>query len=198
MISKLETQIKQLKESKVEIEEYDTTVGRVVTIERELNTIKQDDSIKNIINDLTKKLNDQTKTQNNINERFSKDFQASSEWQRKADISMNSLNKLNQEIRDKFDKLNMKISYISDNKLDKFDFEQIEEKVFKMEGEMHKVSNDLKKYDFTKDIAKLKENISNAQLNAENLHNEHGLIISQIQQQFKFFTKMKMFEDFSA
>jgi len=56
MISKLETQIKQLKESKVEIEEYDTTVGRVVTLERELNTIKQDDSIKNILNDLTKKI----------------------------------------------------------------------------------------------------------------------------------------------
>eukprot|EP00801_Mesodinium_rubrum_P001818 Mrub_01818.p1 GENE.Mrub_01818~~Mrub_01818.p1 ORF type:complete len:619 (+),score=148.87 Mrub_01818:149-1858(+) len=197
VISKLEAQIKQLKDSKVDLEEYETTVSRIVNIEKDLNQIKQDDSIKNMINDLSKKFADQSKSQSNINERFSKDFQNSHEWQRKTDLSLTSLNKSNQEFKDKFDKLNLNIRYISDNKLDKFDFEKIEEKVFKMEGEMHKVSNDLKKYDFTKDITKLKEQIALNQNNSENTHNENRNHLNNIQQQFKLFTKIKMFDDFS-
>lgn len=109
VISKLEAQIKQLKDSKVDLEEYETTVARIVNIEKDLNQIKQDDSIKNMINDLSKKFADQSKSQSNINERFSKDFQNSHEWQRKTDLSLTSLNKSNQEFKDKFDKLNLNI-----------------------------------------------------------------------------------------
>lgn len=62
---------------------------------------------------------------------------------------------------------------------------------------MHKVSNDLKKYDFTKDITKLKEQIALNQNNSENTHNENRNHLNNIQQQFKLFTKIKMFDDFS-
>lgn len=62
---------------------------------------------------------------------------------------------------------------------------------------MHKVQNDLKKYDFTKDISKMKDLITSQQNNSENLQNENRNNIKQIQNQFKLFTKMKMFDDFS-
>lgn len=137
--------MKTLKQTKVEIEDYEITLSKLVTIEIELNQIKNDATLKNFVFDLDKKFTESTKSQGGINERFSKDFKSINEFQKIFENKLNNMDKSNTEIKDKIEKFNVNLRYISDNKLDKFDFEKIEEKVFKMEGEMHKVSSDLKK-----------------------------------------------------
>jgi len=70
--------------------------------------------------------------------------------------------------------------------------------MFKVEGEMHKVSGDLKKYDnYAKEISKLKDSLAIIQGNSENRSSELEGKYEDLKNQFTNFTKLKMFNDFS-
>jgi len=198
IIANLEDQVKILKKTKVETEDYETTLSKLTTLEVELNKLKNDVTLKNFVNDLDKKLSSNIKTQNEVNEKFKKDFKSINEFKVDFENKFKLIDKSNTELKDKVEKFNLNLRYLSDNKLDKFDFEKIEEKMFKVEGEMHKVASDLKKYDnYAKEINKLRESLAIVQGNSENRSTELDDKFEDLKKQFSNFTKLKIFNDFS-
>jgi len=106
IIALLEDQVKILKQTKVEIEDYETTLSKIVTLEMELNQLKNDLTLKNKVNELDLRLTEINKSQNEINNKFIKDFQNIEEFNKNLENKLIKIEKTNSETKDKVEKFN--------------------------------------------------------------------------------------------
>merc|ERR1712110_313049 len=101
IIAHLEDQVKILKQTKVEVEDYETTLSKIVTLEIELNQLKNDLTLKNKVNELDLRLAETIKSQNVINDKFINDFQNIKEFEQNLDNKLIKIEKTNSETKDK-------------------------------------------------------------------------------------------------